>query len=278
MGIKPSRGRVSQAPVGETLGGYATKGALGRTVADTAAMLDSLAGYLPGDPYWLPEPTQTFLSVAQQATQQLILSQRSCRIAFATDLPGFPPFSSDCQAAMERALALLEHGGVELDEVRLELIPLIEPFKLLWLSQVAAAGLPEATLEPMNQWLLAQAPSAAAYIQAQLQLQQLARRLITQLSSYDALLLPTYLTPPIAVGAWSELPPEQVMQNIIEWIAPCPFANVTGQPAVALPTHLTSDQRPLGIQLIGQPGADSTVIALAAWLEAQLQFPSIHEG
>ncbi|MEM9008830.1 MAG: amidase, partial [Cyanobacteria bacterium P01_F01_bin.86] len=65
VGLKPSRGRISFAPIGERLHGLATNGPLGRTVADTAALLDTMAGYIVGDPYWLPAPTTSFLSATE---------------------------------------------------------------------------------------------------------------------------------------------------------------------------------------------------------------------
>jgi amidase len=52
VGLKPSRGRISLAPlVGEGWAGLSTNGVLTRTVDDAAAALDLLAGHLPGDPY-----------------------------------------------------------------------------------------------------------------------------------------------------------------------------------------------------------------------------------
>ncbi|MGB3757618.1 MAG: amidase, partial [Rivularia sp. (in: cyanobacteria)] len=60
VGIKPSRGRVTHAPVGDRLNGIATNGPIARTVADAAALLDAMSGYVSGDSYWLPEPEKTF--------------------------------------------------------------------------------------------------------------------------------------------------------------------------------------------------------------------------
>ncbi|NEP60468.1 MAG: amidase, partial [Symploca sp. SIO2G7] len=54
---------------------------------------------------------------------------------------------------------------------------------------------------------------------------------------------------------------------IIAWIAPCPPFNAAGLPAIALPTGFDSNGVPLGIQLVGRPAAEATLIALAAQLE-----------
>ena len=54
VGVKPSRGRVSNAPFGAEVTGLGTNGPLARTVRDAAALLDAMAGPVPGDPYWAP--------------------------------------------------------------------------------------------------------------------------------------------------------------------------------------------------------------------------------
>src|SRR5918995_5287224 len=55
FGLKPARGRVSNAPrFGEVLAGFATEGPIARSVRDSAAVLDVLAGAQPGDPYTAP--------------------------------------------------------------------------------------------------------------------------------------------------------------------------------------------------------------------------------
>ena len=59
FGLKPSRGRVSTAPF-SSLEGLSTSGPITRSVADAAALLDVLAGYEPGDPWWAPPPERPF--------------------------------------------------------------------------------------------------------------------------------------------------------------------------------------------------------------------------
>jgi amidase len=54
VGLKPSRGRISNAPVGDIWAGGVSNGVVSRTVRDTAAALDVLAGPEPGDPYAAP--------------------------------------------------------------------------------------------------------------------------------------------------------------------------------------------------------------------------------
>jgi amidase len=74
--------------------------------------------------------------------------------------------------------------------------------------------------------------------------------------------------PTISVGEYAQLSPEETLQKIIQWIAPCPAFNVSGQPAIAIPTGFTPEGLPIGVQLVGKPATEATLIALAAQLEA----------
>ena len=73
FGIKPTRGRISNAPYGGDVTGLGTNGPLARTVRDAAAMLDAMAGPVLGDPAWAPPlpPGETFLGWADRAPGRL---------------------------------------------------------------------------------------------------------------------------------------------------------------------------------------------------------------
>jgi amidase len=91
---------------------------------------------------------------------------------------------------------------------------------------------------------------------------------VASLSPFDVVVLPTYMSPAIRVGEYAQLSPEETLQRIIEWISPCPGFNVSGQPAIAIPTGFTPEGLPVGVQLVGKPASEATLIALAAQLEA----------
>ena len=77
VGLKPARGRISAAPdLGDSA--LVIDGVLTRTVADTAAMLDVLAGYEPGDATWAPPPAEPFAATRGDA------GRRALRIAMTT--------------------------------------------------------------------------------------------------------------------------------------------------------------------------------------------------
>ena len=145
---------------------------------------------------------------------------------------------------------------------------LIEPFVAVWQAGVAAAGIPSEALQPLNRWLLAKNGSAGEYLQALSQMQITSRQIIAFFDTVDVLVLPVYLHSPIRVGEWADFSAEETFAKIAHWVAPCPVANATGLPAIALPVGFDSNGLPISVQLIGKPAAESTLISLAAQLEA----------
>jgi amidase len=126
----------------------------------------------------------------------------------------------------------------------------------------------------MNRFLLARTGSAGEYLQAVFQMQMVSRQIVAFFDTVDVLVLPVYLHSPIRIGEWANLSPEETFQRIIHWIAPCPPANATGQPAIAIPVGFDDNNLPMSVQLIGKPAAEATLISLAAQLEAVLPWIS----
>ncbi|NJM71006.1 MAG: amidase [Scytonema sp. RU_4_4] len=261
VGIKPSRGRVTHAPVGDRLSGIATNGPIARTVADAAALLDVMSGYVTGDPYWLPNPEPSFLASTKEKPSSL-------RIAYATSIPPLGVADANCEQAVLQTVQLLQELGHTVEQKSPDFSGLVEPFQFVWQTSVAASGIPAEALQPMNRWLLARTGSAGEYLQAVYQMQAVARQIIAFFDTIDVLVLPVYLHSPIRVGEWANLSPEETFQKIIGWVAPCPPANATGQPAIALPVGFDELGLPMSVQLVGRPAAEATLIRLAAQLEA----------
>jgi len=266
VGIKPSRGRISWAPAGDYQSGISANGPLARTVADAAALLDVMAGYIGGDPYWLPDPNPPFLSAATHKLDKL-------RIAFTAGVEPLGSAAPECCQAVLDTAQLLEDMGHAVEPGCPDFTGLIEPFTVIWQSGVSASPIPAAALEPMNRWLLERNISAGEYLRAVHQVQSIARRIVEFFDNFDVLVLPTYMHSTIRIGEWANLSFEETLTNIVNWIAPCPPFNASGQPAIAIPAGLDSNGLPIGIQIVGRPAAEATIIALAAQIEAAKPFP-----
>src|SRR5580700_1127944 len=94
FGLKPSRGRVSLAPIGETLAGAGAQHCVSISVRDSAALLDAMAGGEPGDPYRAP-PSGSFLAATQRPPGKL-------RVAFMLKPVGDGSLDPVLTAAVER--------------------------------------------------------------------------------------------------------------------------------------------------------------------------------
>ena len=264
VGIKPARGRVTYAPLGERLGGLATNGVLGRSVQDAAALLDVLSGYETGDPYWLPDPHPTFRELAQTAPRRL-------RIGFATEILPLGEAESRCRQAVLDTAALLESlGHTVVPQGLPDVEALIEPFTTIFQSLLNEVGIPEPLVGKMNRWFAFRARfcGCGQYLRATAQVEQISRRIVAAFEGIDVMLLPTYLHPTIRIGEWARDRPRTTLEKIVRWIAPCPPFNATGQPAIALPTGFDANGVPVGVQLVGHPADEATLIALAGELEA----------
>jgi amidase len=108
--------------------------------------------------------------------------------------------------------------------------------------------------------------SAADYIRAVTAMHNASREVIHALMPYDALLEPTLTRPAVRIGTLPSSP-EKVVDEMYAWIAfTFPF-NSTGQPAVSLPNGFSKTGLPLALQIVGRPGDEAGIIALAAEFE-----------
>jgi len=264
FGLKPSRGRVSSAPF-SSLEGLSTAGPMARTVEDAAALLDVLAGYEPGDPWWAPQPERAFVHTTGEPPPTL-------RIAVTTTPPIDTPVDRECARAAVAAAELLTELG---HDVREATPPWREPslfelFIVVWQVGPGLHPVDDALLTPLNRGLVesARVTSAVDYARAVAQLQALARRIVSFWSDTDVVLTPTLALPPVPIG-WQEAvegPIEQLFRNT-EFTPFTAVANLTGQPAMSLPLHWSADELPIGVHAIGPPAGDGLLLSLAAQLE-----------
>ncbi len=277
VGLKPSRGRVSAGPdLGDNM--LSSNGALTRTVADAAHLLDILAGYEIGDATWAPPASEPFASA-------LTRPPRSLRIAFTTVSPLGTPVDPLCVAATHDAARLLASLGHMVEEVTPpawqseELEPAFNRVYAAGIASGVRAGAratgrapsPE-LVEPLT-WMFyeqAMGASSAELLEAIGALQRHARRIVAFFSIYDALLTPALAQRPLPIGYLNT----QSADPAAEWRKAAMFTpftpvfNATGQPAISLPLFHGEDGLPLAIQLAGPPLGEALLLSLAAQLEA----------
>ena len=277
VGLKPARGRVSQAPAaGEQF--LAVDGVLTRTVRETALALDLLAGPVLGDASWAPPAATPFLAAASREPGRL-------RIGVVVD-PPLPdaPVDGDCLAAVREASGLLENLGHTVVEATppFQSRELMAPFTavfgpmncslMLIASQLAGREPTHDDMERLSMWLWETCrgiDSVSSYA-AMLQLQGVARQIVQWADEFDVVLMPTLAQPPLPIGTLDpdREDPHEVFREAGRFTPFTPLTNITGQPAITLPLSQRDDGLPIGVQLMGRPTDEATLLALGAQLEA----------
>jgi amidase len=80
----------------------------------------------------------------------------------------------------------------------------------------------------------------------------------------------------VPVGHYFANGPEGEADLMIAWSCFTPWVNLTGQPAISLPTHLDGDGLPHAVQLVGRQRADAELVTLAARLEREGLWDVVH--
>jgi amidase len=262
FGIKPARGRVSPAPYGG-LEGLSTSGPIARSVLDAAALLDVMAGYETGDPYWAPPPERPF-------AEEVGADPGRLRIALTTTPPIEAPIAPECVASAADAGRLLEELGHSVEEATPPWrdAELMAMFMKAWTVLPALYDQPVELFEPETRALIEAASqlNAADYVRATAGMRNVSRRIVAFFDDYDLLLTPTLAQPPVPIGALEDDDPWTQFANAGRFTPFTQVANITGLPAVSLPLSW-SDGLPIGVQLVGRPADEATLIRVSAQAE-----------
>jgi amidase len=263
VGIKPSRGRITRAPQdGESWGGLSTTGPIARTVRDAALMLDAMAGMMPGDPYSARPHTRPFV-------EEVSAHPRKLRLAFI-DKSALGTVDDETLAGLESACAVLREMGHSIEPIALDPGEMLSKYaRVIVGASVSALNIPNPDLlDPVvrGSYEWGAKISAADYIRAVTGMHNTSREIIHTLMPYDALIAPTLTRPAVRIGTLASNPATGA-DEIYRWIAfTFPF-NSTGQPAISVPNGFSKSGLPLALQIVGRPGDEAGVIALAAEFE-----------
>jgi amidase len=288
FGLKPSRGRVSFAPnFGDVDGGLVNEHVVARSVRDSAAVLDILAGVQPGDPYTAPPQLHPY-------AQEITAPPPKLRIAYATkhisaahgDMVESHP---DCIAAVEHTAKLLESLGHQVEHAEIEETrnPGWWPaFLSIWAvgvthqldhaSSLIGRKIEEHEVEPLTWGLseLGRLVNGPAYADGWVWIHGATRRIAEFFNRYDMWLTPTVTQPPVPLGTFKS-PPDDILAGIFVAGEFAPFTalfNATGQPAMSMPLYRNAAGLPIGVQLAAAYGREDLLFRLAAQLEAAQPF------
>jgi amidase len=232
-----------------------------------------MSGYETGDPYWAPSPSRPFENEVGRDPGHL-------RGAFTAIAPNGATPDPEVAAALHDAAGLLESLGHEVEEATPDWV---EPqaaslwLKLTWFVSAAYHDIGDLSLlEPLNREFarLGREMSSHEYVKARVAAETFTRRILEFWNVYDLVLTPTVALPPLDDG-WVTEPddPWEVAGRGAMFVPYTPVVNITGQPAANIPLYWSESGLPLGVQLIGGPADEATLIRVASQLEHARPWP-----
>jgi len=298
VGLKPTRGRTSVGPgVGRQWQGASIDFVLSRSVRDSAAMLDQLQVIQQAAAFQAPLLEGSSVDAINQPFA------RRLKIAFTTKSPVATPVSVEAQAAVQKVVQWLESEGHIVEELdnQVDGIQLMRDYFLMNSGEMAAVveqleraigrAITANDVE-IETWLLNEAGksvSAAKYSASLASWDTAAAQMATVHESYDLYITPAtaFVAPKIGELTHSKAAQEQLRSKmdeasgseqqqaiIYDMFLPSltytPFtqlANLTGQPAISVPVHITQVGLPIGVQVMAGKGEERLLLQLAAQLE-----------
>lgn len=293
VGFKPGRGLV---PAGDGLGGpdgLVVNGPIARTTADAALLLEGMiARRADGtiDHHYAVRAAGgdgPFLSAAvrgelDEGTARFQLGVMTSS-AWDAEYPDIA-VSPEASAALDAALAALGELGHGIEETELPPDPGYAPaFRDVWQGNAATLPLTDEQLaltEPLTQWLVAEgrALPAGRLASGLRALRQFERDFIARFAGLDAVVTPALAMTPRPNGWYDQSDPALNFEQQCRYTPFTSMVNVTGLPAITVPVYQTAATAdapaglPMGVQLIGRPGGERTLLALSAQLERKFRW------
>ena len=267
-GIRPGPGVVPHGPLRLPFNTLAVNGPMARNVADVALMLDAMSGLDSRDPLSRPAPAISYsASVAAMRAPQ--------RIAFSADL-GLGPVDSEvrrlCTEGAQRfadAGAIVEEDCIDFHDA----VAIFEVLRAMYFSSDRAHFLEQHRdkFKPDLVWNIEQGLTldAERIAWAERARGDLYRRAAEFFETYDLLLCPAVVAPPFdhRTRYLKEVDGEK-FQHYFGWLVMAFAITLTACPSMSVPTAFTSDDRPIGLQMVAPIGHEAALLSAAAVFES----------
>jgi amidase len=239
-------------------------------------MLDVIARNMPGDMYHAAPQQGTFLAAADREPGRLRIGRSA--------VPAVPgaEVHPDCLAAYDAATELLTELGHDVEELDLPFdAGLVPHFETLWAAMATLTPVApdrEERLRPLTRYLRERgnAVTAPELLAAQGTLQLAVRLAMPVAEQYDVILHPTLAQPPVPIGYFDDVDPEENFERQKRFTPFTSIYNITGQPAVSVPLHWTDGGLPIGVMLVGRMSDEAMLVSLSAQLEAARPWADRH--
>jgi amidase len=267
VGLRPSPGLIPTWPSDWLWDTLQVTGPIARTAEDVGLMLDAVAG--PSDRVPISQPTagRRFAAAARAGVR------RDLRIAYCPDTMGIG-VDPDVERVCRKATFELRQSGMTVEEVTLDLSDGRDAFLVLrglwFVNQM------HSRMEHLDRFganvagnikagLRTTTTQIGAAEQARAQVRE---RVMELLARYDHLVTPAMAVPPFPVEQnYPETVAGKRMETYVDWIAPTFVLSLTGLPVACVPCGLDSGGMPVGLQIVGRPMGEESLLTLAALVQ-----------
>jgi amidase len=275
FGLKPSRGRVPGASIGDGFGyPLSVQHVLTTTVRDSAAMLDAVCAPLPGDPYAAPPASSSYAG-------EVTTPPGSLRIALCTSTASGHPTDPACAAAAQAAATLCECLGhhvaeagpsYDADAAGQASAAVMSATSLATIRRrLAELGrdLTDDDLEPFTRFLFDRSTTMTAdqLVEALRTVELTGRAIAPFFEQYDLLITPTLAATVPPLGLLDTSRPQSMFENAARYASYTSPFNITGQPAMSMPLARDEAGLPVGVQFVAAMGREDVLFRLAGQLE-----------
>jgi amidase len=271
FGLRPSQGRVPMAPVPEVwISQLGTEGPMGRSVQDVARLLSVQAGYDPGTPLSIAKDGQSFLGSLELESKDL----QQLRMGWLGDLEGYLPMEPGIMDVCGQALQRLTGMGCAVEPTALGMAPdKVWQAWLVWRRVLVASRIAPFLLQAQNRGRIkpealwehdqAQGVTGVQFLSASTARTAFYQQMLALLNRYDFLALPTAQVWPFDVNErWPRKINGVAMDTYHRWMEVVIYATFAGLPCISVPAGFNVDGLPMGLQIIGRPQADFSVLRL----------------
>jgi amidase len=272
VGFRPSIGRVPNPSNHFDWSTLWTNGCLGRSSADLALALSTIAGPDISTPLSINEPGSLF-------GRPLERNFKGVRVAWFKDLNGIP-IDPRVRTAVDAQRNVFESLGCIVEQVEPDFAPAEIAYRILraWNSGAAYGKGLQLHPDGFKDTLTAEIKEGLALsgndiARAEIAHTDMWRRFQTFLESYEYFILPTTQLPPFDVNTpWPTEINGVHLTNYIDWMKSCWYISTTGNPAASVPAGFTPEGLPIGLQIVGRDKQDFSVLQLAHAFEKASNF------
>ncbi|MCM3064147.1 amidase [Bacillus altitudinis] len=304
FGLKPTRGRTPVGPgAGRQWQGASIDFTLTKTVRDSAALLDLLQVIQPEAAFQTPLYDGSY-------QEDLVKRTSSMRIAYSVDSPVGTKVSEEAKQAVLNTVKWLSEQGHQIEEVKPDIdgVHLMQQYYVMNSGEMSAlfTSLARSFGRPVKPeetdivaWVLAEAGknvTAAAYTESLDAWDMAAAKMAAFHQTYDLYVTPAtaYSAPKVGelmhndqemsallrVSSLSmQAQQDLIYEMFLKSLTYTPFtqlANLTGQPSMSVPVHLTEAGMPLGVQVTAPKGKEDWLLRLASEIESSSLWKGTH--